>query len=86
MSVVCCCSLAGTAACMRCPNNPMSTVTWWPQWQWPQNQPGWPYKDNTLPSYPAPTTLPIQPPVEPLKKVIEEFDGEGKLIKRTTIG
>ena len=65
---ICCCSLAGTAACMHCPNNPASTTAW-PQYHpWVQTiEPG---------PYPHPIMI---------KRITEEFDKDGKLIKRITI-
>jgi hypothetical protein len=48
MTQVCCCSLAGTAACAQCPRNPGPRQEPWNQ----PFQPGWP-----------PQTAPLQPAV-----------------------
>jgi hypothetical protein len=78
----CCCSLAGTPACVTCPNRII------PDWTSPlkdfkfndpNTQPSWPWW-VLLPPYTPGTVQPV-----PHKTVIEEFDSDGKLLKRTTI-
>lgn len=71
---ICCCSLAGTPACANCPNNLANMAISGPH-------------DYTLPQSPrpyyAPQTLTLWPAHG--KVVIEEYDKDGKLVKRTVI-
>lgn len=83
---ICCCSLAGSAACMRCQQNPMSAFThtlppqYWPHPVPETNPPG------TQPQIMPWFYIPEQPKVLPVpEKIIEEYDKDGKLVKRTII-
>ena len=78
MATSCVCSLAGTAACMACPNRLNL------DWTAPlQNFRFEPLEPVPQPTYPWWIAMPPRPAAH--KTVIEEFDRDGKLLKRTTI-
>jgi len=72
----CCCSLAGTAACRSC--NAGVPYDW-------TKVPGWHELNRDKQFAPQPWQPPFYiPDQRPFRKVIiEEFDSEGKLTKRT---
>ena len=68
----CCCSLAGTAACLSCSQRQVMFT----DWTYPHtNVPWW------IPGYPeTPAPAPVAP--TPKKTTVEEYDKDGKLIRR----
>ena len=69
----CCCSLAGTAACLIC-NQRQAMFTDWTYPHQHTDVPWW------IPGYPEVPVAPSAP--APKKTTVEEYDKDGKLIRR----
>lgn len=73
---VCCCSLAGTAACFTCSNRPVA----YQDWTMPSPFHPFPFPPP-IPQWNAPGTGDASTPA-PKKTTVEEYDKNGKLIRR----